>query len=97
MIDTGLTSYTTAWCGGAVRSEPAVNGVQTGGWGISFIAPLGVAGDTFSVQVTNDNENPWDFAIAVEWSGRTIPLRFQSIPRQCYRLLSQRAELIRLL
>ena len=65
MVDTGFTSYTVAWCGGAVGCGPAVNGMQTAAFGINLIAPLGVAGDTFQIQITNDNENPWEFAIAL--------------------------------
>lgn len=57
IIDTGTNSYTISWSDG-------VNGVQTGGVG-TFMAARGALGDTFEVQVTNDNENPWEFAIAL--------------------------------
>ena len=57
VVDTGINSYTVAW-------NEAIFGLQTAGLG-TFMAPRGVAGDTFTVDVTNDNENPWDFAIAL--------------------------------
>jgi hypothetical protein len=76
-IDTGFTSYTVAWCGGAVGCGAAVNGLQTAAFGINFMANLGGLGDTLQVQVTNDNENPWDFAIALNGGA---PGPFVSIP-----------------
>jgi hypothetical protein len=57
-VDTGVNGYTVAW-------GQAVNGVQTAGAGISFMVPRGALGDTFEIMVANDNENPWDFGIAI--------------------------------
>lgn len=68
-IDTGVGTYTVAW-------NQAINGVQTANVGINFIAPRGVGGDTFTVSILNDNENPWDFAISI--NGVVGP--FTSIP-----------------
>jgi hypothetical protein len=36
-----------------------------------------MAGDTFSVDVTNDNENPWDFGISINGAA---PAAFVTIP-----------------
>lgn len=69
VVDTGLNAYTVAW-------NETVNGVNTAGLGV-FMAARGVAGDTFEISVLNDNENPWDFAIALNGGA---PGPFTSIP-----------------
>jgi nicotinamide mononucleotide (NMN) deamidase PncC len=68
-VDTGVGSYTVAW-------NQAVVGVQTATVGINLMVPRGVAGDTFAIQLFNDNENPWDFALSI--NGVVGP--FQSVP-----------------
>jgi hypothetical protein len=71
VVDTGINSYTVAW-------NETVNGINTAGVGVAFAA-RGVGGDTFSVDVLNDNENPWDFGIAL--NGQAIgTVVFQTIP-----------------
>ena len=77
IVDTGINSYTVAW-------NEAINGVQTGAVGVAFMSARGVAGDTFQVAVTNDNENPWDFAIAING----VVGSFTSIPINTTQVLS---------
>ena len=68
-VDTGVSSYTVAW-------NQAIVGVQTASVGINFMAPRGVGGDTFAVNLFNDNENPWDFALSING----VVGAFQSVP-----------------
>jgi hypothetical protein len=57
-VDTGVRTYTVAWNG-------TVNGLNTANIGVNFGSPRGVAGDTFVVNVTNDDENAWEFAVSL--------------------------------
>jgi hypothetical protein len=71
--DTGPGSYTAFW-------NEAVVGINSAGFGAAFgMTPRGMGGDTFEVNVFNDNENPWEFAIAL--NGEPLAgLTFVSVP-----------------